>query len=207
MYPTTLVSSYQAGLKYDVATTRKSPSFLLSTFCIFAKFVSSSSSSLKKGERESVSSATSANDGSTPRAHSVAPAGFYEREEPPFEWDDLRAVASLGDEVPKGHRLRSVFPAHRLSDGDVVGQLGLRVHRAGAVWSRDSENRGRFGSRRHRRPSENWDDAFAQSFNARRGGVLHVHDVRCWISKLVSGISRAGTGNVESDHGRYEAYG
>ena len=52
MHPTTLVSSYQAGLKYDVATTRKSPSFLLSTFCIFAKFVSSSSSSLKKGERE-----------------------------------------------------------------------------------------------------------------------------------------------------------
>ena len=160
---------------------------------------------IKKRERF-LSRIRVAKDGST-RAHSVESAGFYEREEPPFEWDDLRAVVSLGDEVPKGHRLRSVFPAHRISDGDVVGQLGLRVHRAGAVWSRDSENRGRFGSSRHRRPSENWDDAFAQSFNARRGGVLHVHDVRCRISKLVSGISRAGTGNVESYHGRYEAYG
>ena len=178
------------------------PPFLVSTFyfrvCLVVVVI-------KKRERF-LSRIRVAKDGST-RAHSVESAGFYEREEPPFEWDDVRAVASLGDEVPKGHRLRSLFPQTDFSDCDVVGQLGLRVHRAGVVRSRDSENRRRFGSCRHRRPSENWDDAFAQSFNARRGGVLHVHDVRCRISKLVSGISRAGTGNVESDHGRYEAYG
>ena len=37
MYPTTLVSSYQAGLKYDVATTRKNPSFLAFHFLYFHK--------------------------------------------------------------------------------------------------------------------------------------------------------------------------
>ena len=86
------VSSYQAGLKYDVATA---PSCSPFHFCIFAKFVSSSSSSSKRRKRFVSDECERWVD---PASTFRGTRGFYEREEPPFEWDDLRAVASLGDE-------------------------------------------------------------------------------------------------------------
>ena len=63
------------------------PPFLVSTFYFRACLVVVV---IKKRERF-LSRIRVAKDGST-RAHSVESAGFYEREEPSFEWDDVRAL-------------------------------------------------------------------------------------------------------------------